>query len=257
MIISTNTVSGLAVLLVSCFMNQAHGFTNNVLHHNSLFGTFHKKQQHPFHLNAGSGPTSLEDLLSNEKMWEPLKTELDAVPVFCCANEQGQPMQYNMGAGNVAFFFCDIDYAKDELEKAKKDTGLDTLGLAPVPLGQAFEMACRQQAVIIPSEKSLKAAGAPEGINPVGQQIPLFGCDDIAQKRTDGTSFTPLFIDNADAEKIIQQAADMATEDGPDLEMKILPLVQAVRMVATNEEDYTFVPPEKSMNYLRMLNGLE
>lgn len=247
-------------LLLFLVINTVNGFTMTPPSHVRVYSSsqpHHPLGHAPICTKLHAGPTNLVDLITQESLWNPIKTELNAVPVFCCSNDKGQPLQYSLGDSKVAFFFCDVDAAKAELEKAKKDTGLEGLAISPVPLGEVFEIAAKQEAVIIPSTEALEAAGAPAGMEPLGQQVPLFGCDDMKQDRPDGSSVTPFFVDVADADEQIEKAADSAGENGPDLEMKILPLMKAVQLAATSDTNYAFVPPEKSMDYLRLLNELQ
>jgi hypothetical protein len=166
-----------------------------------------------------------------------------------------------VGTGPLAFFFLDIEAAKEELEKAKQDTASLTeeggLNLVPFPLGEVFEMAAKQMALIIPSQKSIEDAGAPSGMSPLGQQVPLFGCMDMTQNRPDGTSMVPLFLSMDEA----KEAMDMALQAVPDEEkskfdISVIPLAGAVQMQATrSDKSFTYVPPTSSMDYLRSVKN--
>mmetsp|Transcript_9389 Transcript_9389/g.10928 ORF Transcript_9389/g.10928 Transcript_9389/m.10928 type:complete len:238 (+) Transcript_9389:28-741(+) len=200
-----------------------------------------------------SSPSSIEELLESDK-WAIIKEELDHVPVFSCANEQGQPLQYNVGGGPIAFFFCDIDAANKELEKAKLETKLPGLTLLPFPLGEVFQMGAKQMGVIIPSAEALEGAGAPEGLNPIGQQVPLFGCMEIQADKADGTSMTPLFFTKGEAEEAMNMALEGAGASGDDskFQVSIMPLVKAVQQMSTNEnQSFIFEAPKSSLEYLR------
>jgi hypothetical protein len=159
------------------------------------------------------------------------------------------------GPGPLAFFFLDIDAAKEDLEKAKQETKMDGLNLVPFPLGEVFEMAAKQMALIVPSQKSLEDAGAPPGMNPVGQQVPLFGCMDMTQDRLDGTSMVPLFLSMEEA----KNAMNMAMEGIPDaeksrLDVSVIPLAGAIQKQATKSDvSFTYEPPASSLEYLRSL----
>jgi hypothetical protein len=206
----------------------------------------------PITTQLKAAPSSIEELISTPASWDPIKKELDHVPVFSCANDQGQPLQYNMGGGPIAFFFCDINAAKEELEKAKTETKLDGLNLLPFPLGEVFEMGAKQMAAIIPSTKALEAAGAPQGLNPMGQQVPLFGCMEIAATQPDGTTMTPLFFTYEEAENAMNMALKEAGGGDAKFEVTVMPLVKSVQTMATNsEKSFIFEAPEDSLNYLR------
>lgn len=204
-----------------------------------------------------AAPKSLQDLLDTPSLWDPIKNDLNAVPAFACANDQGQPLQYDIGTGPLAFFFLDINAAKDELRKAQKETAMEGLTLVPFPLGEVFEMGAKQMALIVPSQKSLEDAGAPCGINPLGQQVPLFGCMDMTQNRPDGTSMVPLFLSMEEA----REAMDMALQSVPDgdkgqFDITVIPLAGAVQMQATrSDRSFTYVLPTSSMDYLRSLEN--
>lgn len=76
------------------------------------------------------------------KGWEPIQRDLDQLPVFTCANEQGKPLAYTIEttSSDVAFtvpcFYCDVDDAQEELRKARENTGLSNLDLIPFPMGK-------------------------------------------------------------------------------------------------------------------------
>jgi hypothetical protein len=120
-----------------------------------------------------------------------------------------------------------------------------------------FEMAAKQMALIIPSQKSIEDAGAPSGMSPLGQQVPLFGCMDMTQNRPDGTSMVPLFLSMDEA----KEAMDMALQAVPDEEkskfdISVIPLAGAVQMQATrSDKSFTYVPPTSSMDYLRSVKN--
>ena len=46
------------------------------------------------------------------------------------------------------------------------------LTITPFPVGEIFEMGVKKQALLVPSQDAIEAAGAPAGMNPVGQQVP-------------------------------------------------------------------------------------
>ena len=193
--------------------------------------------RHPLQINTGLGaaPSSVEELISMPDVWGPIKAELDHVPVFSTANSQGQPLSYTVGSSSVGLFFCDIDAAKAELEKAKTETKMEGLQILPFPLGEIFEMGGKKMAAIIPGAAALEAAGAPKDINPVGQQVPLFGCMEI-QADFDGTSKTPLFFTYQEAEDAMNMALQGAEEGEQKFEVTVMPLVRAVQTMATNKD---------------------
>jgi hypothetical protein len=206
-----------------------------------------------------AGPSNMVELFEAKEIWDPIKKELNAVPVFSCSNEKGQPMQYGVEGSKVAFFFTDVYAAKVELEKSKEETKMDNLNLLPFPLGEVVEMAAKKSALIIPSEGSLMAAGAPKGINPLGQILPLFCYTELSQDRDDGSSLTPLFISKADAEEALKMALEGSGEDISSFELQIFPLTQAIQGAARSEgkKAYTFVPAADAIEFLRNLESFQ
>ena len=222
----------------------------------NAFSTPHHHQQHQTNTQLkATGPSSVEELLSTPSAWDPIKQELDHVPVFSCANDKGQPLEYNVGGKPIAFFFCDINAAKSELQKAQAETDVQGLNLLPFPLGEVFEMGGKEMAAIIPSAEALEAAGAPKGLNPVGQQVPLFGCMEIAATQPDGKVFTPLFFSYEEAEDAMNRALveAQAVGGGAKFEITVMPLVKAVQSMAMGgkEKSFIFESPEASLEYLR------
>lgn len=206
-----------------------------------------------------AAPSSMEELFATPEIWGPIKKELNVVPVFSCSNESGQPMQYGVENSKVAFFFTDLYAAKVEFEKSKEETKLDGLQLLPYPLGDIVEMAAKRSALIIPSEASLIAAGAPKGTNPMGQILPLFCYMELSQDREDGSSSTPLFISKADADDALKQALNGVEDDISKFTIQIFPLTQAIQIVARSEgkKVYTFVPSVEAIDFLRSLESFQ
>ena len=220
-----------------------------------------------------ANPTTPEQMFASEG-WQPIKAELDSLPIFCVANEQGQPLQYRVNdETTMPFFYCDAGAAQDELTKARAETQEDVaakLGIIPFPLGQAFELMAQNRAAIIPSAVALEQAGAPAGTNPLGQQVPLFCCMEVMQARpSDGKPVLPIFMDHTQATAAMQEA--LAT-DGPnnnnnnnnnssggdgtpsEFEIVSLSLPRAVELLATNAEDapsFHFLPSPASMEYIQ------
>ena len=146
--------------------------------------------------------------------WKIVKEELDTIPLFCCANEKGQPVQYKINKDTtMPFFYCTPTAVEEELQKAKQHYDSNNqqqqqlLHIIPFPLGTAFELMVQNQAAIIPDRNALEyaimtttdssssssaaaaAAAAPVALadqlssssSLVGQQVPLFCCMDIMQ----------------------------------------------------------------------------
>jgi hypothetical protein len=197
------------------------------------------------------------DLFASEG-WRPIQDDLDQVPIFTCANQEGKPLAYTVEMKDqtytVPFFFCDVDDAQIELEKATEGTGLDEIGLIPFPLGKAFQMWAQDEAVIIPSARAIMQAGAPPGSNPIGQQVPLFACMEIMQSNEDGSgAVLPLFMDFEEANAAVVSAVEMDGGNVSDFEVVTLSLQKAVQLLATVPETpaFQFVASSKSLKYIQ------
>ena len=201
-------------------------------------------------------PQNADDLFASEG-WASIEKDLNGVPIFTCANKQGQPLAYSVEVNDEAyqlpFFYCDIEDAKTELEKARADTNVDGLDLIPYPLGKAFQMWANDKAVVVPSKSAIMAAGAPPNANPIGQQVPLFACMDIMQEMEDGTAVLPLFLDLDEANAAMDQALEVDGGSSDDFEVVSLSLPRAVELLATVPETpaFQFMPPMASVKYIQ------
>jgi hypothetical protein len=124
--------------------------------------------------------------LSESERWPPVQAELNQVPVFSVArvkkDEKDKPLQYVVGNKQMAIFYADVDAAKTSLAEAKAqnpDLG-DVLDIIPVGLGTAYNLAVRGEAMVVPGLAELQAAGAPPDAQPLGQEVPLFACMEMA-----------------------------------------------------------------------------
>lgn len=203
-----------------------------------------------------SAPTTPQEMFSSEG-WAPIKKELDSLPIFCCANEKGQPLQYNVNAeATMPFFYCDLKSAEEELVKAKNELPEELsqgLGIIPFPLGNAFELMANNQAAIIPSPDAIEAAGAPPGTNPMGQQVPLFCCMDIMQETPEGKTVLPLFMVKEEAERAMMEAVQTDGGNPEEFEIVSLSLPRAVELLATvpDAPSFHFLPPRASIEYIQ------
>lgn len=136
--------------------------------------------------------------------WKPLAAELDKLPVWTCANEDGQPLQYEREDGSpLAMIFAELGDAQKELANAQRmfpELGVD---LIPMGLGNAFQLADEKKAMLIPGTDALNQAKGPEGNAwPDPTNVPLFGCLEISQTQPDGSPALPLFLSAQDAEQV-------------------------------------------------------
>eukprot|EP00571_Detonula_confervacea_P016617 CAMPEP_0172310584 /NCGR_PEP_ID=MMETSP1058-20130122/11881_1 /TAXON_ID=83371 /ORGANISM="Detonula confervacea, Strain CCMP 353" /LENGTH=253 /DNA_ID=CAMNT_0013023433 /DNA_START=106 /DNA_END=867 /DNA_ORIENTATION=+ len=191
--------------------------------------------------------------------WEAIRQELDQVPVFAVASAEGQPVKYRIEKKDeesfeVPLFYTHISDALVELEKAKENTPLPGMDINPYPLGGIFEMWANDSAIIVPNKKSMIQAGAPPNAIPMGQQVPLFACMEIAQEDEKGTPVLPLFFELDDATNAVSQAVSVDGGKAEDLEVVGLNLSEAVSLLANSKEKSTafqFIPPASSLKHIR------
>jgi hypothetical protein len=116
-------------------------------------------------------------------------------------------------------------------------------------LGEAFQLHRTGAAVLIPSQDSMEAAGAPKGASPLGQELPLFACMEMAVQGEDGKPVLPLFLDRAEAQQAVEDA--MAADDGDaKLEIVGLSLHKALEQLVSQESS-AFVPPASSLAHIQ------
>ena len=108
-------------------------------------------------------------------------------------------------------------------------------------------------ALVLVDNKLPIAAGAPPGTSPVGQQVPLFGCMELLENLPDGSTMTPLFLDQSEAEEAMSNALQSLSEvEKEQFKVEILPLSTSIQMQATSQgkKSYTYVSPRASIDYL-------
>jgi hypothetical protein len=241
----------IAFFLVN-FLAISNGFTPSGM---QTFTRPHKTSIH-------AAPQTPEELIETPDIWEPLKESLNTVPCYACTNDQGQPLQYNVGDLPLAFFYLDIDAAEVELKKAQEEAAKESamsgmkLFLTPFPLGEVFEMGVKKIALVVPSQDGIEGAGAPAGMNPVGQQVPLFGCMDMVEDLPDGSAMVPMFLSKAEADDAMGMALEgLEDEEKAKFKVDVLPLAGAIQMQADSlgKINFTYVPPKSSLDYLRSL----
>jgi len=191
--------------------------------------------------------------------WGAIEKELDQVPIFAVANSEGQPLKYSIerkdgDALEMPLFYTHVEDAMAELEKAKENAPLPGMDINPYPLGGIFKMWATDAAIIVPSKKAIVQAGAPPNANPMGQQVPLFACMEIAQEDEQGNPVLPLFFELEDANDAVSQAVSMDGGKADDFEVVGLNLPEAVSLLANSKDASTafqFVPPTSSLNHIR------
>lgn len=183
--------------------------------------------------------------------WEGVRKLLNELPVFCCANVQGQPLQYEMDGKPLAMFYACVDAAKAELALARKEYPELELDIVPFQLGEAFRLSRQGAGILVPSKESLIAAGAPRDASPVGQELPLFCCMEMAQE-VDGTAMLPMFMDMASAKAAVAEASKAGGDDGDQLEIVGLSLNKAIeQLVSLDSPAFMFVPPASSLAHIQ------
>ena len=137
--------------------------------------------------------------------WKPLAAELDKLPVWTCANEDGQPLQYEREDGTpLAMIFAELGDAQKELANAQRMfPELPNIDLIPMGLGNAYQLSDQHKAMLIPGTEALNQAKGPDGMSwPDPTNVPLFGCLEISQTQADGSPALPLFLSAKDAEQV-------------------------------------------------------
>ena len=158
----------------------------------------------------------------------------------------------------LAFFYLDVNAAQVELKKAEEETKMEGLNLTPFPLGEVFEMGVKKLGIVIPAQDAIEAAGAPAGMSPVGQQVPLFGCMDMVENLPDGSMMVPMFFNKGEAESAMNMAVAGLDDEAEKAKFKVdvMPLAGAVQMQVQEfgKRSFTYVPDSAALDYLR---GLE
>ena len=127
-----------------------------------------------------------------------------------------------------------------------------TLFSNPYPLGGLFEMWAKNEAVIVPNKMAIISAGAPPTANPMGQNVPLFACMEIAQEDKDGNPVLPLFFELEDANKAVAEAVKIDGGKAEEFEVVGLSLPEAVNLLSQSKENaFQFIPPSSSITHIR------
>ena len=202
---------------------------------------------------AVRGSAEDDDALLQSAGWPGVKDILNQLPTFCVANAEGQPLQYEADGKPLAMFYTCVDAAKAELADAKKEYPDLDLDIIPMGLGEAFRLARSGAAVLVPSARSLLAAGAPPTATPVGQEVPLFCCMEMSQEGPDGGAILPMFMEESECRDAVAQAAEADGGAGDDpLEVVGLSLDRAVaQLCQLDRPAFHFVPPRSSMAHIQ------
>ncbi|KAL7527236.1 hypothetical protein ACHAXR_001861 [Thalassiosira sp. AJA248-18] len=246
---STSSIGMVPCTVLALMIGSAQSFSS------SHYGPLARHQPTSTSQMRSSKPNELFD----SPGWGAIEQELDQVPVFAVANEQGQPIKYRIEKKDqddfeVALFYTHVDDALQELEKAKENTPLPGMDINPYPLGGIFKMWATDAAVIVPNKKSIIQAGAPPTANTMGQQVPLFACMEIAQENEKGKPVLPLFFELEDANNAVSQAVSFDGGKAEDFEVVCLNLPEAVSLLSNAKDESTafqFIPPASSLKHIR------
>ena len=190
----------------------------------------------------------------DQRGWAELQQQLDALPVFTCADEAGTPLEVQLSGQTkpLAVFYADVEAAELALAKARATRIGQSLDLIPFPLGKAYRLTSDGEGIIVPSAKELAMAGAPADSSPVGQALPLFACMEMAEEVEGGGGRLPLFMSSAEANAAMAEAT-AADEPDAKLEMVCLSLQRAIELLVTVPDSpaFRFVPPSSSLIYIQ------
>lgn len=184
---------------------------------------------------------------------------LNKLPVFAIANREKKPLEFKVGDAMKVIFYADVAAAKEQLATTKRDSpdlyeqhGCDVI---TVGLGSAYKLACDGKAVIVPGIADLRGAGAPEGVQPIGLDLPLFACMKMWKLDDDEKPVLPLFMCHADCAAAVAEANEAEKPEEP-LEISILSLQSVVEHLANpSSETFAFVPPSASVDFFSTYIG--
>jgi hypothetical protein len=196
--------------------------------------------------------------------WEKLQRHLDELPAFTCVNENSEPLGYERDGRPIAIFFADVDRAEQELTLSREKFPDLGLRLMSVGLGDVFRRTVEGEALLVPSQTALAAAG--EDWN--SETLPLYVCLAMSKPATDGSGeqTTPFFMEPADAQasldaaiKATEQSGGLSQEMRAQLQLSVTSLNTAVDLVLAGKEKETcgddggfqFVAPRRSAAYLQ------
>lgn len=187
--------------------------------------------------------------------WANLQAVLDKLPVFSVANSEGQPLQYQVGQKSLALFYADVEAAKAQLTAAQDQNPelMKGCDLVPVGLGNAFKLSCDGKAMIVPGLAELRAAGAPEDAQPLGQELPLFACMEMSREGDEAAlqegPVVPLFMSHADCAAAVAEATDVSVD------ISGLSLASVVEQLSGSSGAFSFVAPSASLQHVHSYVG--
>lgn len=150
-----------------------------------------------------------------------------------------------------------MEAAKTQLATAQDQFPELECDLIPVGLGSAYKLSCTGKAILVPSVAALLAAGAPEGTEPLGQELPMFACMEITRAGEEGP-LVPLFMSYVDYSEAVARETDAYAPEQP-LQMVCLSLASVVEELAGLDDPssgaFSFVAPSESLQHIETYLG--
>eukprot|EP00322_Chrysochromulina_rotalis_P003084 CAMPEP_0115857896 /NCGR_PEP_ID=MMETSP0287-20121206/15813_1 /TAXON_ID=412157 /ORGANISM="Chrysochromulina rotalis, Strain UIO044" /LENGTH=287 /DNA_ID=CAMNT_0003312133 /DNA_START=15 /DNA_END=879 /DNA_ORIENTATION=- len=178
---------------------------------------------------------------------------LDKLPLFAVANKDGQPLRFKMDAREPAVFFADLEAAKAQRAETKKQQ--PDCDLIAVGLGSAYKLSLDGRGTIVPGIADLRAAGAPADAQPLGQELPLFGCTKLSRYGDEGL-IMPLFMSHADCAAAVEQATNPDADDPDDAPITPLSLQSVIEQLCDpSSPAFSFMAPKASVQHVEHYVG--
>ncbi len=199
------------------------------------------------------------------EMWDPMKYQLDSVPVFYCGVEDVQPTDLPFPC------FVDLDDAKAHLKSLSSGKGFGDSGaergnrkpkldIIPMLLGDAYENAAVGFSKIRTSAKNQGMAvelSDVQKLNVDESFVPVFGIKTLVKSATDDSVITGLtdrlYFDGEQARGILDQVKEQYESEDEKYELFTVSLTKAIEyMILDKESDFKFdfVPPGSSLEHL-------
>ena len=178
--------------------------------------------------------------------------DLNKLPVFAIANSEKKPLTFKLGLGEqpmMAIFYADVESAKFQLSETKKSSPDLVCDVITVGLGTAYRLVRQGKAFIVPDAAELKAAGAPEGIQPIGIELPLFACMKIVGMGDGEREVLPLYVSYAECASAVAEAQAAAPSETLEITTVGLQSVWEQLTDPTLDKTFKFVAPAASLHH--------
>lgn len=196
--------------------------------------------------------------LTDSPAWPSIQAQLDALPVFSVGQPDGKPFQYQVNGEPRAVFYADIAAAKSELDAIKAQNPELACDLVTVGLGSAYALSLAGQASLVPGLAELTAAGMPEGVPAIGQDLPFFGCLELTSEIEGGGTVVPLFMSVEDGKTAVAEAVAAGGKE-ESLQMAPFALPSIVEHLSGLPEgappEFGFVAPTASTEHVKFYVG--